>query len=71
MNIFSSSLGPIYYGDVRDGLKKVIDDFQPLSVFIICDENTAQFCVPKMESLVDHPHIIITKSGEQNKNLET
>ncbi|MEP6795369.1 MAG: 3-dehydroquinate synthase [Saprospiraceae bacterium] len=71
MKIFSSSLGPIYNGDVHDGLKKVIDDFQPLSVFIICDENTARVCVPKIELLVDHPQIIITKSGEQNKNLET
>ncbi|MBK9984959.1 MAG: 3-dehydroquinate synthase [Saprospiraceae bacterium] len=71
MKIFSSSLGPIYSGDVRDGLKKVIDDHQPLSVFIICDENTARCCVPKIEYLVDNPRIIVTKSGEQNKNLET
>ncbi|MGB4848479.1 MAG: 3-dehydroquinate synthase family protein [Saprospiraceae bacterium] len=70
MKIFSSSLGIIYNGDVRDGLKKVIDDHQPLSVFIICDENTSRFCVPKIESFVDNPQIIVTKSGEQNKNLE-
>ncbi len=71
MNIFTSSPVPIYNGDVRDGLKKVIDDHQPGSVFIICDENTSRFCVPKIESLLDHRQIIITKSGEQNKNLET
>ncbi len=70
MNIFTSSLGNIYIGDVQDGLKKVIDDYHPLSVFIICDENTAQYCVPKIEHLTDNVQLILTTSGEKNKNLE-
>lgn len=71
MNIFTSSLGNIYIGDVRDGLNNVIEDYHPSRIFIICDENTAQLCVPKIQYLTDNIQLILTTSGEKNKNLET
>ncbi|HZV69246.1 MAG TPA: 3-dehydroquinate synthase [Saprospiraceae bacterium] len=71
MKIFNSSLCPVYSGDVHDGLKKVLDDHQPSSIFIICDENTAGWCAPKIQHATDKVELIITTPGEENKNIET
>lgn len=71
MKIFTTAFCNIYSGDVREGLKNVIDDLHPSSVFLICDEHTAQWCVPKIERLFDDLNLIITKSGEAHKNLES
>jgi len=41
-------------------------------VFVLTDENTQEFCLPKLPALADHHAVVINiKSGEQYKNLDT
>ncbi|MCU0438319.1 MAG: 3-dehydroquinate synthase [Raineya sp.] len=41
------------------------------SLVIICDENTYQFCLPKLGQLIEKAIIVNIPAGEQYKNLET
>ena len=41
------------------------------AVFVLCDEHTAQHCLPRMTSALPHIHIITIQSGELHKTLST
>lgn len=42
------------------------------SIFVIVDENTLRFCLPLFEENIQAPYrVIVTKSGEKHKQLET
>jgi len=41
------------------------------AVFVFCDENTEQHCLPLVESALTKAQIISIPSGEQNKNIST
>ena len=71
MKVFTTSIGDILIGNVSDGLTYVIEGLRASSLFIIADENTARLCVPKLEGIIKPDRIIVTKSGEINKNLDT
>jgi 3-dehydroquinate synthase len=43
----------------------------PSAVFVLTDENTSRYCLPKTRSLFQKAMIIRIKSGEAFKNLET
>ena len=71
MKAFTTSIGDIRVGHVGDGLKNVIEGFRASTLFTIADENTIRFCVPALEGIIDTDRIIMTRSGEANKNLES
>jgi len=71
MKIFPSSLCDIYEGSISDGLKKVITDLNASKLIIIADENTSALCVPKLQKILNTDCLIITRSGEQYKHLDS
>jgi 3-dehydroquinate synthase len=40
-------------------------------VFVLCDENTGQHCLPKIMDAISGVDILTISSGEKNKNLQT
>ena len=72
MKVFTSRQGDIYLGNVGDGLQKAIRSLEPSLVFILADDDTAQHCVPLVESLADTaiPPIVIA-SGDQHKTIDS
>ncbi|HMP28045.1 MAG TPA: 3-dehydroquinate synthase [Saprospiraceae bacterium] len=54
-------------------LQKCIFEIRPSSVIVIVDENTEQFCLPKLYEQLDkiHLNIIRIPSGEQYKTINT
>ena len=42
----------------------------PSSVFVIVDENTKHFCLPKVSSFFSGMSVITIKSGDENKTIE-
>ncbi|MEO6130932.1 MAG: 3-dehydroquinate synthase family protein, partial [Saprospiraceae bacterium] len=71
MKVIASSLCRIYYGTTADGLQRAVDALGSSSVFIICDENTRVFCLPKLNVSDDDVQVIVIPSGELNKNLNS
>lgn len=61
----------IYLND-WDALNQYLSIREFSSVFVIVDENTLKFCLPLFEEKVQNQFsVIVTKSGEANKNLES
>ena len=60
----------IYIHDNALKFSDVVNWEQYSSVFILCDENTKEHCLPKLSIPVDY-HIIEIVSGEMHKNLST
>ncbi|MDF1697309.1 MAG: 3-dehydroquinate synthase [Saprospiraceae bacterium] len=55
-----------------EGLNTFINQGSFSSIFVIVDQNTFQFCLPLFEEKVNVPfEVILTESGEKNKNLES
>jgi 3-dehydroquinate synthase len=70
MKTHPSSLGDIYTGPTNE-CKLALDQLEPSSIFILADENTAKFCVPRLEGLIEKSHLIVVGAGEQHKNLDS
>jgi 3-dehydroquinate synthase len=59
----------IFYGDVAMQLKNFLAENSYSQVFVLVDENTQQFCLPKLGNV--NFQIIKIESGEKHKNLQT
>src|ERR1035437_756832 len=75
METISSEKYKVYVGnDSISELNSFIAVVNYSSVFILADENTRKYCLPKIKQNVPplrKAKIIFIKSGEQNKNLKT
>ena len=40
-------------------------------IFVLCDENTAQYCYPKLQAFLPKHILLQIKSGESEKNIDT
>lgn len=63
----------VYAGPLSDSWAKWHGNRQYSGIVIICDENTASCCLPIFltKTGIDAFSLIVTKSGEQNKNLQS
>lgn len=53
-------------------LTTISNEFNPSKIGILVDEHTEKLCLPLIKNhLSDFIHIIVIKSGEQNKSLDT
>ena len=69
MNLLQSSHGNIHFGTLQQGLKQIIDELQPSSVFCLTDTNTFQYCLPTVHNVIKYNHSITISPGEQSKDL--
>jgi 3-dehydroquinate synthase len=71
MKIFSLEQYNIYLGAVQDAFA-VFSTKKYSQIIILCDENTAKFCLPKIIQYIDNQKIKILEieSGEQHKTLK-
>ncbi|MEP6646824.1 MAG: 3-dehydroquinate synthase family protein [Saprospiraceae bacterium] len=70
MKVISSSLCSIFLGAVHEGLQQEVDSMKVSALFVLCDENTKEKCVPKILDLFPDTKIIMVSSGERNKNID-
>ena len=63
----------IFSKDIEFDLKSCIDKIAADKVFILTDNNTQQYCLPKIKSIVESfcADIITIPSGDDNKNLNS
>ena len=63
----------IFSKDIEFDLKNCIDKIAADKVFILTDNNTQQYCLPKIKSIVESfcADIITIPSGDNNKNLSS
>ena len=63
----------IYVGNFWETFNLLFEKIDYSRVAILVDENTRQFCLPKLlsKTKISDPLIIETKSGELNKNIQT
>ena len=54
-------------------LDKVLEEFQKTKVFILVDENTRKYCLPRIQNhtIIQSAEIIEIKSGENNKCIQS
>ena len=58
--------------NVSGELKKFVLNFHENKIFMLTDENTYKYCLPKLDSeLTKNFNIYTIKSGEENKNIDT
>lgn len=48
-----------------------VEENQYQKIIIICDENTYQYCLPKLGDIVQNATLVNIPAGEQHKNIET
>jgi 3-dehydroquinate synthase len=72
MKIFSLEKYSIYLGSIQDAFA-VFSTRKYSQIIVLCDENTAELCLPQIAQYIDNQKINILKieSGEQHKTLET
>ena len=72
MIIFSLEKYSIYLGKIQDAFA-VFSVKKYSQVIVLCDENTAKFCLPIFMQYIDNRKVSVLKikSGEQHKTLET
>ncbi len=49
----------------------IINENRYSSIFILADENTFQYCYPKIKNFIPSHQLLLIKSGENEKNIET
>ncbi len=69
MTSFPSKYGDIYLGPISRGLQEAIDTLAPSSVIVIADTNTAEYCLPLLEKLIDIHRVITISPGENHKTM--
>lgn len=62
----------IFFGkDSRQHLSLFLSGNSFAQIFVLVDENTREYCYPRIVSLLPTHHLIQIKSGEQNKTLHS
>ena len=61
----------IMIGNVADGLSKTLQNRPYSEIIVIADENTASFCLPKIDECLPSYELIRVPAGEKHKNLST
>jgi len=61
----------IYIQKVAEKLSDYLSQHSYSKVAVIVDENSYQHCLPRISHLIKGAYVIHTKSGEENKTLET
>ncbi|HMO40598.1 MAG TPA: 3-dehydroquinate synthase [Saprospiraceae bacterium] len=63
----------IYIGDVAQSLPKFLQTQRYSRIFVLCDDNTEQHCLPRLEASLDTKDWTLIKipPGEQHKHIET
>ncbi|MCS6796439.1 MAG: 3-dehydroquinate synthase, partial [Raineya sp.] len=56
---------------IQDALKDWLAKQNYSRIFVLCDENTAQYCLPKIDFLQEKAVILKIPAGEKYKNLQT
>lgn len=59
--------------EIETVLEKVLSEYLHHKKFVLVDENTKKYCLPRIESLTKSKDFVIieTESGENNKTLQT
>ncbi len=73
MEILELSDYNIYIGAIENSLPQFLSSKSYARVVVICDEHTAEFCLPVLQKALAQPLFAIIKilSGEQHKNIDT
>ena len=71
MKSFASAFGPVYLEEAFAELARRLHVNSPSSVFILCDSNTAQYCIPLLSNVISNQGIITIPAGEKYKNIDT
>lgn len=71
MTTYTSSLGNLYLGPVRHGLKELIFSLQPSAITILADDYTARLCLPLLGDLAETCHQVTIVPGETHKTLDS
>jgi 3-dehydroquinate synthase len=69
----NGSLYNIYVGDLAQTWNTWFDAFAKKQIILVCDENTAKFCLPlfvQKTGLTNYT-LIVTEAGELHKNINT
>lgn len=64
----------IFTNHVGHELDRVVEELNPVSVFVLVDDNTATYVLPRLQarsSVLGNAGVITVKAGELNKNLDT
>lgn len=63
----------IFSNDITTDLSRVIDNMHPKSIYILVDENTRIYVLPKIVEqvpMLEHVDVISIKAGDSNKDVE-
>jgi 3-dehydroquinate synthase len=62
----------IFRNNIETELKQIISNYQEDKIFVLCDENTAKYCYPKIEAFLPvRSEMISVPAGEKSKNINT
>ena len=62
----------VVFGDIQNNLKSALFNFKNKKVFVLIDENTAEYCLPHIVRILPETLTLIQiESGEKHKNLQT
>ena len=71
MNLIKLNTYNVFIGSLEKSLHEVLQNKEYSQVGILVDENTRQYCLPILISMLDDLQVIEVKSGESNKSIET